>query len=256
EPLRLSAVLPGARAIRFMHNARTLATIEGERGEAEIDTRRLGLGPVRILPVAHLPPQGKVKPSDFAAASAPPALAGGRVRPGDHIAGNPVDVEVVPPPALPPIEAPPEKKRHPGLKLTLGKGDAVRIEDKLHGNWLAKAGMTQGGGMTLDGYFRTPEPGLYQFQVRTGGRVTIEVDGHALDTPTPGRWTFLPVHLAEGTHRLAVQAAFMKRPGLDLRFGRRGTRPVGTDRFFCIGPFSDKEAAGPPAAEEPHGGKP
>jgi len=256
EPLRLSAALPGAREIRFMHNARTLAAIEGERGEAEIDTRRLGLGPVRILPVGHLPPKGKVKPSDFAKASHHAALSGGRVSVGRQIAAEPVEVEVVPPPPLPPVQAPPEKERVKGLKLTTGRGDAVRIEDKLHGNWLAKAGMTQGGGMTLDGYFPAPEPGLYQFQVRTGGRVTIEVDGRALDTPTPDRWTFLPVHLGEGTHRLRVHAVFSKRPGLDLRFGRRGTGPVGPDRFFCTGPFSNAESAGPPANEEAHRGKP
>ncbi len=242
EPVHLSAALPGAREIRFMHNARVLATIEGERGEAEIDTRRLGMGAVRILPVAHLPPEGKVKPSDFARASTPAALSGGRVRVGEQIAAAPVEVEIVPPPALQPVEPPPEEERADGLKLTTGKGRTVRITDTLHGNWLAAAG-AGGGGVTLDGWLRAPAAGLYQFQVHTSGRVTIEVDGRALDTPVPGRWTFLPVHLAAGTHRLRVRAAFMKRPRLDVRFGRRGTRPLGPDRCFCSGPFDEGASA-------------
>jgi len=143
-----------------------------------------------------------------------------------------------------------------GLKLTTGKGGAVRIQDKLHGNRLAKAGMTQGGGMTLEGYVEADQKGLYQFQVRTNGRVTIEVSGHALDTPTPGRWTFLPVHLAKGTHRLRLTAAFMKRPELDLRFGRRGTRPVGADRFFCMGPFPEEPPPEPEGTGKAEPGTP
>ncbi|MFO8013459.1 MAG: hypothetical protein R6X20_09160, partial [Phycisphaerae bacterium] len=238
EPLRLSAALPGAREIRFMHHARVLAAIEGERGEAEIDTQRLGFGPVRILPVAHLPPQGKVTPSDFAPSSKPAAPAGGSIHVGDQIVAAPIEVEIAPPPALGPVAAPPEKERVKGLKLVTGRGEAVHISGTLHGRWLGKAGMTAGGGMTLEGFFHAPHAGLYQFQVRTGGRITIEVDGTALETPVPGRWAFVPVHLAEGTHRLRIEAVLPKRSGLDLRFGRRGTRPLGPERWFCTGPFT------------------
>jgi hypothetical protein len=241
EPLRLSAVLPGAREIRFMHNARVLATIEGERGEAEIDTTRLGLGRVSILPVAHLPPKGKVKPSDFAASSTPAALSGGSVRVGEQIAAAPVEVEVVPPPPLEPVEAPPEDERVAGLKLTTGRGDARRLQTKLHGHWLHHTGMTKGA-MTLEGWFRAKEAGLYQFQVYTTGRTTVEVDGRGLGPSLPREWTFLPVHLAEGTHRLRVHVVLTKRPRLELRFGRRGTRYVGPEEFFCTGPFADAEA--------------
>ena len=254
EAIRLSAALPGAREIRFMHNARVLASIEGERGEAEIDSRRLGMGPVRILPVAHLPPKGKVKPSDFASSSTPAALAGGSIRIGEQIVAPPVEVEIVPPPALEPARAPPEPDRVGGLKLTTGKGKTVHIDAKLHGNWLQKAGAGKGGAVTLDGWLRAPEAGLYQFQVRTGGRVTIEVDGRPLDTPVPGRWTFLPVHLASGTHRLHVEAVFTGRPGLDVRFGRRGTRPLEPDQCFCTGPFRERHPADAPADETSEGG--
>ena len=255
EPLRLSAALPGAREIRFMHNARVLAAIEGERGDAEIDTRRLGLGPVRILPVAHLPPKGKVKPSDFASSSTPAALAGRSISIGEQIAAPPVEVEVIPPPALEPVEAPPEDQRRPGLKLTRGDGTAVHVEQKLHGHWLAKAGMTEAGRMTLGGWLRAPEPGLYQFQIRTGGNVTIEVDGHTLGRPAADRWAFLSVHLAEGVHRLRVQAAFTKRPGLDLRFGRRGTGLIDPENVFCTGPFSPEEPTAPQEDEAADAGK-
>ncbi len=245
EPVRVSAALPGARAIRIMHHARVLAAIEGDRGTAEIDTRRLGLGPVRLLPVAHLPPEGKVKPSDFATAAGPPALTGGRVRPGRYIAGEPIRLEVLPPPVLTPVEPPPESARKKGLRLTAGRGDPVRIESTRRGNWVQRAGLEKGGRLTLEGYVEAPRTGLYQIQVRAGGRVTIEMSGHALDTPVPDRWTFLPVHLAKGMHHLRLTAGFGKRPDLDVRFGGRGTRPIGADRFVCTGPFPDEPPAKP-----------
>jgi hypothetical protein len=237
EPVRLSAAFPGAREIRFMHNARVLATIDGERGETQIDTRRLGLGPVRILPVAHLPPQGKVKPSDFAPSSTPAALSGRSVSVGEQIAAAPVEVEIVPPPALKPVQPPPEGKRVKGLKLITAKGEAVHVDEDLRPHRLDKAGMT------VVGFFEAAEAGVYQFQVRTGGRFTIEIDGRTLEMPTPGRWTFLPVHLAEGVHRIRLEVAYTKSPGPDVRFGRRGAAPLGPDRFFCTGPFGDRKPA-------------
>jgi len=252
EPLRLSAALPGARAIRFMHNARTLATIEGERGEAEIDTRRLGLGPVRILPVAHLPPQAKVKPSDFAKASRHAALSGDSVMVGRQIVAAPVAVDVVaPPPLPPPADVPPANERVTGLSLSIAGGDPIRIQDSRRGDWLAKAGLKKGQAFTLEGYTVATEDGLFQFQVRTGGEVRIVVSGQTLDPIEPGRWVFLPVHLARGTHRVRVTGTFAGRPQLDLHVGLRGTRPIGSDAFTCTGPFPEAK----PAADTADGKK-
>ena len=253
KPLRLSAELKGAREIRFMHNGRILATVEGERGELGIDSRRLGLGPVRILAVAHLPPEGKVRPSDFAKASRHVALTGGRVTPGKQIAAAPVAVEIVPPPPLPPAtDVPPAEERVKGLCLRIDGGDPIHIEDAGRGDFLAKAGLKKGHAFTLEGYTDAAEAGLFQFQVRADDKVTIMVDGRTLDAIEPGGWAFLPVHLAKGTHHVRVTGTFKGRPRLDLHFGRRGTRPVGAKDFTCTGPFPEKE----PEGDKPtHAGK-
>lgn len=66
--LRLTAKLPGARRIAFLHNEREVGTVEGERGTVEIQLASLGLGTVALQPVAWLsdgcevrgPPHGVV----------------------------------------------------------------------------------------------------------------------------------------------------------------------------------------------------
>ncbi|MBL7139746.1 MAG: hypothetical protein ISS74_02425 [Planctomycetes bacterium] len=242
EPLRLSASLEGAQEIRFLHNARILATIEGARGEVEIDTRRLGLGPVRILPVACLPPEGKVKPSDFAKASRPAALTGGKVHPGTCVAATPVEVEIVGPAALPATEAPPEKDRHKGLRLKVDGAEAVRIESARDTNWLQAAGARNGKTFDLQGYVEVKTQGLYQVQVRAGAEVALEMDGRRLEAPPSDRWGFIPVHLAAGWHRFRASGTAGQPPRLDVRFGLSGTREVGAEQFVCNGPFAEKKA--------------
>ncbi|KPJ71841.1 MAG: hypothetical protein AMS14_08940, partial [Planctomycetes bacterium DG_20] len=100
---KLGARLPGAREIRFHQNARLLATIDGEQGEAEIDTLRLGLGPVEIHATAHLPAASRPEaPPGAAPAKAVPD----RAHPGWQIAARPLDLEIIPPPPLPAVKAP------------------------------------------------------------------------------------------------------------------------------------------------------
>ena len=234
EPLKLRARLAGARQLRFLHHGRVLATIEGEEGDAEIDTRRLGLGPVRIDVTGHLPAGAKTAPADD------------RTHPGHIVAARPVEIEVVMPPALPAIEAPPGDTTTAGLKLTPEGREPVTIESTHPGDWLAKAGVKKGQSFVLEGYFDVPADDIYQFQIHSSAEPTIEVDSRVIGTAPRLGWRFLPVHLAAGTHHLRVAGTFTLAPRMDLRFGGPGARSVAADRFRHVRPPAPPKPAEPP----------
>ena len=252
EPLKLRARLPGARQLRFLHHGRVLATIEGEEGEAEIDTRRLGLGPVRIDVTGHVPAGSKTAPATPAESPAAAGPADDRTHPGHIIAASPVEIEVVMPPALPAIEAPPGDTTTAGLKLTPQGGEPVTIESTHTGDWLAKAGVQQGQSFVLEGYFDVPADDIYQFQIHTSAEPTIEVDSRVIGTAARLGWRFLPVHLAAGTHRLRIAGTFTLAPRMDLRFGGPGAQSVAADRFrHVLPPAPPKPAEPPPEPPKP-----
>ena len=223
---KMGARLKGAREIRFLHNARVIGTIEGDQGEVEINTVRLGLGPVEIQAVGHIPagPRPKAPPRAGPARPVPD-----RTHPGWQIAARPVDLEIIPPPPLPAVNPP--GKTAKGLKLTPDGGPAVAVIETGGRDWLAKAGLGPGRAFTLEGYFDVPDDDMYQFQVRTNGNVSVKVDGRPLKPPRLNRWTFLPVSLAAGTHLVRVSGRFAAKPSFDLRFGGPGAMAIRADDF-------------------------
>ena len=244
--LTLGARLPGAREIRFLHNARVVGTIEGERGEVEIDTCRLGLGPVAIQAVAHVPlaPASK-PPAGLQPLDAGPAEPTPDRHPGWQIAARPVELEIVPPPPMPAVKPPAETAK--GLQLVPEGGQAVAVTDTTGRDWLAKAGLGPGQTFTLEGWFDVPDDNMYQFQVRSSGNVTVEVDGRPLDAPDLNRWTFLPVSLAAGTHLLQVRGRFPAKPSFELRFGGPGAMDVLAEHFRHAAPADKPKPVEKPA---------
>ncbi len=47
--------------------------------------------------------------------------------------------------------------------------------------------------------------------------------------PAGAAWSFLPISLAKGLHRLRVTGVAAKSPTLDIRFGGRGAQSIGAD---------------------------
>ena len=79
-----------------MQNERVLATSEGAaEAEVVIDSRLLGLGPVRIQGVEY--------------------VAGGETA---RVTAEPIEFEVVPPPALPALEVEPDANWAKGIEVT------------------------------------------------------------------------------------------------------------------------------------------
>ncbi len=207
--LSLSAKLPGATEIAFMHNHRRIAVIQGPEGSAAIDTRLLGIGNARVQPVG--------------------ILAGGDGR--TLVTGVPIELEVTPPPALPARIVDAAATFAKGMVLTPAGGEPLVIASTRARNWLKKAGVKDGQTFTLEGLFSVETEDAYQFQVRFPGAIAIEVDGEVLAEISDGRWHFLPVTLAVGTHTLRAVGTPRGPPRLGLRFGGRGCRSVGADRF-------------------------
>jgi len=251
DALTLSAQLPGAKGIAFFHNARLLATLTGAAGQVAIDTRLLGMGPVRLHAVAWVPAA-----RDSAAAApdhpnAPPldptlakvwdCLAKGGLGAGGSadtdrrafVTSCPVELMITPPPALLAVSLDATVPVANGLQLVPEGGKPAVVESTRPRDWLAKAGVKEGQPFTLEGYFDMPADDVYQLQVRFDGTLALAVDGQPLTGVKETGWSFLPVALKAGTHRLRVSAAPKSKPALDLRFGGPGAVSVGADRFRC-----------------------
>ena len=128
-----------------------------------------------------------------------------------------------------------------GLLLRTGER-AVVLDTGALPQALGKASLPPAAPFTLEGYFDVPAEDLYQFQLRFPGQATLEVDSVRLDLSGGQMWSFVPVQLAGGTHRL--KATFEPQGAaadLDLRFGNQGAQTLSVERFRC-------SAASPAAA--------
>ncbi len=206
KPLRLSATLPGASIIFIAHDGRPVGAINGESGEVEIDTRKLGLGTVRLQAVGAI----------------------GKPAENTKVAGEPLEVQIVAPTPLPALKTPAGAQWVEGLKLTPEGAEPVvtRASD-----WLAKAGVEADQAFALTGYFEVPADDMYQFQGRTDCEAEVEVDSKMRFSLGGDKWVMQPVSLAEGMHSLTVKATAKGKLRLKLRFGGPGAVSVGAPRF-------------------------
>ncbi len=215
KPLKLRAKLSAAGTVCFMQNERVLATSEGAaEAEVVIDSRLLGLGPVRIQGVEY--------------------VAGGETA---RVTAEPIEFEVVPPPALPALEVEPDANWAKGIEVTPDGGQPLVVESTKKADWLAEAGVKDGQGFSLVGYFDVRVDDVYQLQVRAYGELVLEVDSTVVaELAGDEGWQLLPVALAAGTHKLTVRGVAAGKPRLNLRFGGAGALSVGAERFRCAAP--------------------
>jgi hypothetical protein len=258
DSLDLQAKMNGAKKIVFLQNGRELGAIAGPAGRVAIPARKLGLGKVRIQPVAvfrdgvTMPVPGRAQTSEVlktsevsghagqrpAAAAAKTVTAAAKTAekpnaslpsPGDFYFGTPLDVEVALPAPLRAIaDRPPQLS--PGLLLVCGSAAGVVVEKTNERDWLAKR-VKPGQDFRLEGYFEVASADMYQFQVRTSAEVEILVDSRPLSRPARDRLEYLPVSLGAGLHKLTVKGLARENPALELLFGGPGARSVGSDRF-------------------------
>jgi hypothetical protein len=247
RPLRLQAAFAGAAQLQFLHNQRPVGVIPGEKGVVEIDPLALGPGLCRIQCLALDADRKPMAASAF------------------------VEARVVPPAPAPAVEPPQGALMEKGLLLT-PEGDApLAVADTRKKHWLNIAGVREGQSFELEGYFTAPEEGVYQFQVCGDVGQTVAVDGRPMRIPKPdlrsanekpaasaaGRpddeaaWTFIPLSLAKGLHRLRVTGVAVKDSTLDIRFGGRGTQSIGGALKHARPPAPNAPAAAPSADVKP-----
>jgi len=205
KPVQLTASVPGAKSFIFFHNTDEVGRITGDTGSVQVDPRILGQGPIRIYPVAVL---GDTK----------------------QILGAPIDFRVTPPTALPALRSSSQIVLADGFTVTPAGGKKTIVQEST-GDWLAKAGVANGGAFTIDAWFTVSADDVYQFQFRGPADLRLSVDGKPQDWPRGTGWRFIPVHLAPGRHLLRIDGKADSPPRLDVRFGGPGTQRLDGKRF-------------------------
>ncbi len=205
--LRIGVRLPGAERISLMHNGRKAAEVVGEEGTAEIDTRRLGMGPVQLMSVALM--------TD-----------------GTSVSGEPLEITVTLPEVLPAKPAPVHVNLTPGLRMSIDGGTPGVVESTHKASWLRDLEVEPGQEVVLTGQFSVDVDDMYQFQVRADGPVTVQVDDTEVAALDGGEgWRLVPVALGTGTHYFRAQTVTGPLLHLSIRFGGPGALSVGAPRF-------------------------
>lgn len=204
-----------ARRALFQLN-RAVGKQDGTTGDFELDSRILGMGPIR-LQAASLDAMNK-----------PLAVS------------DPIEFSIEPPDALPPVTLPKGKKAKPGLEITLASGRKVAVEDTSAFDWLTRAGVREGEKYTLSGYFEAPVADTYQLLFSYLGQLTIKIDGKPLyqgTTPekTPVPWGYLPFSLQPGLHKVEFVGKCEKYRTLYVRIGGPGAWTIGSRQFVHTG---------------------
>ena len=216
QPLTVTAEARGACRIEIQHNARILTTIQGERGQATIDPRVLGLGSIRLQAVGYWE-EGATGP----------------------VASTPCFLQIDAPTPLPALDIKFADTLEPGLLFTRDDATPLVIQHT-RGGWLSKSGGMPGEQFELVGYFQVPIEDVYQFQVRSNADPEIHVDGKLLGQPVDKAWHLLPIPLQAGWHKLRIIGRIRVNPELELRFGGPGAISVASDCFQHFRGTSDR----------------
>ena len=204
-PLKVKLSLPDAQTLSVIHQHRLLASAAGAEAELTIDPHTLGQGTSILQPVA--------------------LTADGR-----RLLGPPLTVEVTPPPAMPGLKDKADEAVLGGLLLILPEGKTEVVKDTQPGDWLTKAGVTKDMPFELAAFFDVTADDVYQFQIRTGLKLALEIDGQAISIPEGTGTRSVPVNLAAGRHSLRFRATYTGG-SLSLRFGGPGCTSLEESRF-------------------------
>jgi hypothetical protein len=206
EKVAVTLSCGGASSIDVVQFGRTLATVQGAKGTATVDTNDLGIGAAQLVPVAH--------------------VAGGEVM------GAPIEVVVdQPAPGTPSAES--GAATEPGLVLTTGGSRAV-VQDTFDSAWLSKLCPGPAQSFVLAGDFEAPKDELYQVQIRTNTRALVEIDGSKAASVGDEKWHCVLVALRAGNHALAVHGVAPAGAVLDVRLGAAGAYHLAAQRFHHL----------------------
>jgi hypothetical protein len=228
EAIEFHLRAPRARRIVVLQNYREVASVAGSEGLVTIPAARLGLGPVRLQPLAILRDiPGEIVLGERDRAKAILGKGEVELEPSDLYMGKPFEVTITPPKALSSLKDRPQELA-PGLRLS-SAGQSAVVERVSGGDWLAKT-VKPGQDFVVDGYFNTPVEDMYQFQLRSSIEIKLVVDGRGVQA-FGARLKYFPVSLAAGLHVVTLQGRAAGKATLELLFGGPGATTVDKYRF-------------------------
>jgi hypothetical protein len=210
EPITLSANSPDAQKIVFLQGTRTLGTVNGKEGEIEVKPEELGLGPVTLRARAHF--------SDS---------------PKDAVLAKPVTLTIEPGTLMPAQTPRPGTKLAGGMQFKAEGNPPVVVRRTNEGKWLSAMRIKPDQSFTLAATFDVPEDGMYQFEVKHVGPLSIKIDGKAVYDAKQKEpdWNYVPAHLAKGLHYFQLGGVGGQPEGMEIRFGGSGATDLDETRF-------------------------
>ena len=204
QEVKVRAAIPGARKIEIRHCGRVVKTIEGAGGECEISSLQLGLGQIRLD-------------------------AAGEVDGKSVFFAPPVFFEVIAPEFMPAISVQPAEGEDflDGPLLTAEGIGPLEVLDMWRRAALQEAKVPVGGAYRIEAFFDVLTNDLCQFQVWTDGPAALKIDDVKMPPIAEKGWTFLPVALAGGKHRMLAEGKAGPGRELEIRYGPPGTRRIG-----------------------------
>ena len=189
---------------------RTLGTANGEQGEIEVKPELMGLGPVAIR-------RGRSYSED----------------PKDAAISKPITLTIVPGPELPPRKLRAGTKLAAGLQFKSDDGQLQVIQLTNASKWLEETKVKSEEPFVLAAIFEAPTPGVYQFDVKHVGPLSLKVDGQTLydERQKEPQWNYLPVPLQAGYHQFELRGRGGQPDGLEIRFGNSGVTDLDGKQF-------------------------
>ena len=210
EPFQVSARAEGALRIVFFEGPRMLGTVTADHGEIEIKPEELGLGPIGI--------QAKAQFSDA---------------PQDAVVAGPIRLTIEPGAEMPRRNLRPGAKFGPGMQFKAAGGPLLGVPLTNEGKWLEETNVKQNEPFVLAAIFEAPVNGIYQFELKHVGPLTLKIDGKSLydDNQKEPAWNYVPVPLQAGYHQFELRGEGGQPGGLEIRFGRDGVTDLDGKQF-------------------------
>jgi hypothetical protein len=215
RPATLTATAPGASQISILQYSDRVAHAKGESVTWEtkaLPPSRFGYGTATFQAAALYE-----TPSARGLLSAPIEIS---IEPGTYLKSL----------------KPPQQPLRPGLAFKIPERPLEVVRDTRNARWLNDYKKKTGESFELEGYFRVPDKAVYQFHVKGNPSVRVEVDGTLLAETTSEDWSYLPVALEPGLHRVTFQGSFPAVPELWVRFGGPGMTSLDEKRFLHAAP--------------------
>jgi hypothetical protein len=210
EPFKLTAKAPDATKITFFDSMRSLGTLTADHGEIEVKPEDLGLGPVSIYARAQFSEDPK-----------------------DAVLSAPITLSIEPSAPLPPRKLRPGSKLANGLQFKAESGPLLPVPATNERAWLEDTKVKSDESFVLAAIFDVPTTGVYQFELKHVGSLTLKIDGQSVYDAKQKEplWNYLPLALQAGFHQFELRGNGGQPDGLEVRFGNSGVTDLDGKQF-------------------------